>query len=190
MKRGTFVILSGPSASGKNTVFDQLVRQRSDIVRVVTTTTRTPRPNERDGVDYYFCTRAQFEEELKQGALLEHNYYDENYYGLTARELQQKLGEHPVVFAIVDINGARRLREQNLGAHSVFLMPPSEEVLRERISTRGENTPEEVERRMQTARIEMQAADEFDFVVVNDKLDQAVADLRSIVETLTSDSNS
>ncbi len=160
---GKLIILSGPSCAGKNTVFEYL--DAKGYGRVITTTTRGMRTNEKDGVDYYFITRELFEKRLEDGEFIEHNEYDGNLYGVSCGELEKVLSEDRAVFAIVDVNGAKAIKSRYPDAVCIFLLPPSFEELRRRMVKRGENTPEEIERRLEIARNEV-----FEGVVLSDLL--------------------
>jgi guanylate kinase len=149
----------------------------------VSATTRDPRPGEKDGVDYHFLSPDEFEERVEADDFLEWAEYAGNRYGTLRSELERDA--HPLVLEI-EVQGARQVRARVGDAVSVFIAPPSEEALRTRLVGRGSDSPEQIERRLNTAWTELAARDEFDHVIVNDDLDAAVDELSRLVATITS----
>jgi guanylate kinase len=149
----------------------------------VSATTREPRPGEEDGVDYHFLTHEEFQQRIDADDFLEWAEYAGNRYGTLRSELERDA--HPLVLEI-EVQGARQVRGRVRDAVSVFIAPPSEEALRTRLVGRGSDSPEQVERRLQTAWTELAARNEFDHVVVNEDLDAAVEELSQLVATITS----
>jgi guanylate kinase len=147
----------------------------------VSATTREPRPGEEDGVDYRFLSPEEFEERIDNEEFLEWAEYAGNRYGTLRSELDRDA--HPLVLEI-EVQGARQVRSRVRDAVSVFIAPPSEEALRTRLVGRGSDSPEQIERRLETAWNELAARDEFDHVVVNDDLDAAVEELSRLVATI------
>jgi guanylate kinase len=180
---GRVVVLSGPSAVGKSTLVRCLLERIPDLHFSVSVTTRAPRPDEVDGVDYHFVTPARFQQLIEQDALLE---WAEIHGGLhRSGTLAQPVRDatasgHPVLIE-VDLAGARAVKEAMPEALTVFLAPPSWETLKARLLGRGTETPEVIERRLQTARAELAAQDDFDEVVVNSRLETACAELVSLL---------
>ena len=148
----------------------------------VSATTREPRPGEEDGVDYRFLSPEEFQEKVDADEFLEWAEYAGNRYGTLRSELERNA--HPLVLEI-EVQGARQVRARVRDAVSVFIAPPSDEALRTRLVGRGSDSPEQIERRLQTAYGELAARDEFDYVVVNDDLDAAVEELSELVATIT-----
>lgn len=181
--RGRVVVLSGPSAVGKSTVVRCLRERIPDLHFSVSATTRAPRPGEVDGVDYHFVSPAQFQRLIDDGALLE---WAEIHGGLqrsgTLAEPVRAAtaGGFPVLIE-VDLAGARAVKRAMPEALTVFLAPPSWEDLQARLVGRGTETPEAIQRRLETARVEMAAQDDFDRVVVNSRLESACAELVSLL---------
>ena len=147
----------------------------------VSATTRTPRPGEREGVDYRFLSADEFEEHVTAGDFLEHATYSGNRYGTLREEVERRLRAGRPVVLEIDLQGARQVRAAMPEAVGVFIAPPSRGALRARLTGRGTDTPEEMERRMQTAERELEAQPEFSHVVVNDRLEEATNELGRIV---------
>jgi guanylate kinase len=187
---GRVVVLSGPSAVGKSTLVHCLRERIPDLVFSVSATTRAPRPDEVDGVDYHFVTPARFQQLIDDGDLLE---WAEIHSGLhRSGTLAQPVREataagHPVLIE-VDLAGARAVKRAMPEAISVFLAPPSWEALEARLIGRGTETPEVIERRLTTARTELAAQHDFDEVVVNSQLETACAELVSLLVATAPDS--
>lgn len=170
------MVLAGPSAVGKSTVVRGLRQTVPDLYFSVSMTTRAPRPGEEDGVDYLFVSDDDFTRHVEAGDMLE---WAEIHGGLQrsgtpAGPVRSALESNRPVLVEVDLEGARNVKNVLPNAHTVFLMPPSWEVLVHRLTGRGTEPPEVVERRLSTAREELAAKDEFDHIVVNDSLDNAV----------------
>ncbi|QXF80337.1 guanylate kinase [Rhodococcus pyridinivorans] len=182
-RRGRLVVLAGPSAVGKSTVVRLLRSRIPDLHFSVSATTRDPRPGEVDGVDYHFVGRAEFDRMIEAGELLEwadiHGGLQRS--GTPAKPVLDTLAEGHPVLVEVDLAGARAVRAAMQDAVLVFLAPPSWEVLVERLTGRGTETDEVVARRLDTARSELAAQDEFDVVIVNDDVDRACDELVSLL---------
>jgi guanylate kinase len=175
------LVITGPSGVGKGTLIRLLLDRFSRMALSVSATTRRPRPGETAAVDYHFLSPEEFQERVDAGDFLEWAEYAGNRYGTLRSELNR--GAHPLVLEI-EVQGARQVRERVPEGASVFIAPPSEEALRTRLIGRGSDTPEQIERRLEVAREELAARDEFDYVVVNDDLDAAVAELTRLVATI------
>jgi guanylate kinase len=147
----------------------------------VSATTRAPRPGEQDGVAYHFLTRDQFRERVDSGDFVEHANYSGNCYGTLQSELDGRLADGIPVVLEIELQGARQVREKMPEAVQVFIAPPSREALRARLLGRGTDSPEEVDRRLETADAELAAQAEFTHVVVNDRLEDAVEQLVAVV---------
>ena len=174
-------VITGPSGVGKGTLIRGVMDRVGDLELSVSATTRAARAGERDGVDYHFLSREQFDRLLAAGEFLEHADYAGNRYGTLRSELEDRLGAgHPVVLEI-EVQGARQVREAMPEALQVFIAPPSLEALRARLRGRGTDDVEEVERRLEVAEGELAAQPEFGRVVVNDRLEEALEQLTEIV---------
>jgi guanylate kinase len=180
-------VLSGPSGCGKDTVIKCLKMVRDDIFLSVSCTTRAPRENEREGVDYYYITSEQFRQMIEDGEILEYNFYAGNYYGTSRQELDRGLAEGKIMVLVIDVNGAHTVRRLYPDATLVFLLPPSIEVLRQRIAGRG--LTNDVEERMKIAIAEIADADNFDYRLVNDDLETCVNELSAIIDTVMNKAN-
>ena len=174
-------VITGPSGVGKGTLIRGLRARIPELELSVSATTRAPRPGEADGVDYVFLDQAEFERRVQAGDFVEHARYSGNRYGTLRSELETRTRKgHPVVLEI-EVQGARLVREAMPEAVQVFIAPPGEESLRTRLIARGTDDPASVEARLETARRELEAQGEFRHVVVNDRLEDAVAELEGIV---------
>ena len=189
--RGQLVVLAGPSAVGKSTVVSGLRSAVPDLYFSVSMTTRAPRPGEVDGKDYFFVTPEHFQGRIDRGEMLEwadiHGGLQRS--GTPAGPVQEAMGAGRPVLVEVDLAGARNIKRLLPEAQTVFLAPPSWEVLVQRLTGRGTETPEVIERRLTTAREELDAQGEFDTVVVNDDVDAAVATIAGILQGTSSNNN-
>jgi guanylate kinase len=177
---GVFVI-TGPSGVGKGTLIRGLMECLDGLELSVSATTRAPRPGERDGVDYHFLTREEFDRRVAAGEFVEHADYAGRSYGTLRSELDERLRESTPVVLEIEVQGARQVRAAMPEAVQVFIAPPSLEALRARLIGRGTDDRAEVERRLRVAEQELQAQPEFGYVVVNDRLDDAITELTAIV---------
>ncbi|REJ10836.1 guanylate kinase [Halobacillus trueperi] len=180
-QKGILFILSGPSGVGKGTVRKALFEQSTDLRYSISMTTRDPREGEVDGVDYFFKSRDEFEKLISQGQLIEHAEYVGNYYGTPRQYVEQTLNEGKDVFLEIEVQGALKVRENFPEGVFVFLIPPSLEELKDRIVNRGTETEDKVKNRLKAAKEEIDMMDAYDYVVVNDQIDNAVTKVKSIV---------
>jgi guanylate kinase len=174
-------VITGPSGVGKGTLIRGLLERVPELELSVSATTRTPRPGERDGVDYHFLTRDQFEGRAAAGSFVEHASYSGNRYGTLRSELERRIDAGAPVVLEIEVQGARQVREAMPDAVAVFIAPPSREALRARLVGRGTDAPEQVDERLRTADRELEAQPEFGHVVVNDRLEEATDQLVDIV---------
>jgi guanylate kinase len=174
-------VITGPSGVGKGTLIRTLRERVPELELSVSATTRRPRVGETHGVDYHFLTDEEFQQRVEQGDFVEHADYAGRRYGTLRQELETRgAGNRPVLLEI-EVQGARQVRETMPEAVQVFIAPPTEEALRTRLVGRGTDSSEEVARRLDTAREELAAQGEFPHVVVNDRLEDAVAELEALV---------
>ena len=174
-------VITGPSGVGKGTLIRGVMDRVGDLELSVSATTRPPRVGEVDGVDYHFLTRQQFDRRVAAGEFLEHADHAGNHYGTLRSELEDRLRAGRPVVLEIEVQGARQVREAMPEALQVFIAPPSLEELRTRLIARGTDDAEEVERRLRVAEGELAAQPEFRHVVVNDRLQEALARLTEIV---------
>jgi guanylate kinase len=174
-------VITGPSGVGKGTLIRGLMEQLPDLQLSVSATTRAPRPGEREGVDYHFLSREEFERKVSAGEFVEHAGYAGRSYGTLRSELEERVRAGAPVVLEIEVQGARQVRASVPDAVQVFIAPPSLEVLRTRLIGRGTDDPEEVERRLRVAAEELTAQPEFAHVVINDRLEDALAQLTAIV---------
>jgi guanylate kinase len=176
------VVLTGPSGAGKDSVLARLKSLRRPYHFAVTATTRPPRENERDGVDYFFVSPSRFQEMLDRGELLENAVVYGFRYGVPRTPIRRALAAGKDVIFRADVQGARYIKSVAPGATTVFVTVPSEGELDRRLRARGTDSPEQLELRLRTAKSEMASAGEFDHTVVNDDLDRCVAEVEWILE--------
>ncbi len=178
---GFLLVLSGPSGVGKSSIGDLLLEDPG-IVRSVSATTRPARGGERNGVDYFFLDPPEFEERAQLGGFLEHATFGKSRYGTPRPFVEGRVCEGKVVPLVIEVQGARQVRDAGLPQHSVFVRPPSWAALEERLRGRGTDTPEEIARRLEIARGELSAAAEFEAVVINRDLRQAAREVKALVD--------
>jgi len=174
-------VITGPSGVGKGTLIRTLLERIPELELSVSATTRAPRPGERDGVDYHFLDDAEFERRVQAGDFVEHAGYSGRRYGTLRSELERRTGRGAPVVLEIEIQGARQIRRTMPEAVRIFIAPPTEDALRNRLVGRGTDDAEQVEARLRTAREELAAQGEFPHVVVNDRLDDAVEALEEVV---------
>ena len=178
---GNLIVVTAPSGAGKTSLVGELLERDSNVRLSMSYTTRAPRPGEVEGVDYYFVSRARFEEMITRGEFLEHADVYGNYYGTSRKWIEQELGgEHDVLLEI-DWQGARQVRALFPHMVGVFVLPPSLEALRTRLEGRGKDPPEAIARRLAGARDEVSHVLEFEYIIVNERFEDAVMDLIAIV---------
>lgn len=183
-RRGMMLVLSSPSGAGKTTLARRLLQRDKSISMSVSVTTRNPRPGEVDGVDYHFLTKAQFDQRVQGGDLLEHATVFGNSYGTPRGPVEEVLSAGRDVLFDIDWQGTQQLREKaREDVVSIFILPPSRAELEHRLSSRGQDSPEVVARRMAQANGEISHWAEYDYVIVNDDLDAAERRIVTIVES-------
>ncbi len=175
-------MLSAPSGSGKTTVLRELLKVEKHAVRSISATTRSRRPGERDGRDYWFWSRRRFLRGIRQGQFLEWAKILNHWYGTPRRPVEQALKSGRNVFLGIDVQGAWQIRKRGFPATTTFLLPPSLKTLGERLRHRGTEAPRQIQERLRLARIELREVSRYDYAVVNDRLKEAVAAIRTIVQ--------
>ncbi|MEO6527615.1 MAG: guanylate kinase [Gemmatimonadaceae bacterium] len=176
------LILSAPSGGGKTTIARMLLERRADLGYSVSCTTRAPRPSELAGRDYYFISRAEFLDMREQGAFAESAEVHGNLYGTLRREVERVLGGGQHVVMDIDVQGAVQFMRAFPQSVTIFILPPSAEVLLERLRSRKTESPAQLAARLQSALQELQQVGEYEYVVVNDDLERAVSSVESIVD--------
>jgi guanylate kinase len=174
-------VITGPSGVGKGTLIRGLLERVPELELSVSATTRAPRPGEQGGTDYHFLDPEEFARRVEAGDFVEHATYSGSRYGTLRSELEDRLREGIPVVLEIEVQGARQVRQAMPEAVAVFIAPPSHEALRTRLVGRGTDAAEQIEQRMQTAERELEAQPEFARVVVNDRLEDATAELEQIV---------
>jgi guanylate kinase len=174
-------VITGPSGVGKGTLIRGLLERVPELGLSVSATTRSPRPGERDGEHYHFLSPEEFDRRVDDGEFVEHATYSGRRYGTLRSELEGRLARGEPVVLEIEVQGARQVREAMPAAVLVFIAPPSRDALRARLVGRGTDPPEQVQQRMETAEVELEAQPEFSRVVVNDRLEQATDELERIV---------
>ncbi len=182
-KQGLLVIISAPSGAGKDTIIKRLLKALPGSALYVTATSRPARPAEVQGRDYYFYTPEKFREAIEEGLFLEWSMVHDDYKGVRQDALAETLRQHDVVIVKPDPQGMRKLKAKLAEALTIFIMPPSIESLRRRLTKRGTESPESLELRLRNAQIEMAAAPEYDHVVVNEdgKVDDTVNKIKNVI---------
>ncbi|WP_018111340.1 guanylate kinase [Thermus igniterrae] len=178
--RGRLFVMTGASGVGKGTVRAKVL-ERTRLFYSISMTTRAPRPGERDGVDYYFVDRPTFEALLQEDGFLEHAEYVGHLYGTPRAPVERALARGEDVLLEIEVQGALQVRERVPEAVLIFLLPPSLSELKRRLVYRGKDSPEKIQKRLEQAEWEIQNAHLFDYVVVNDVLEEAVADFLAIL---------
>jgi guanylate kinase len=174
-------VITGPSGVGKGTLIKRLLERVPDLALSVSATTRAPREGEVDGTDYHFLTEEQFQERRDAGDFLEFATYSGKHYGTLNSELERCLDKGRSVVLEIEVQGATQVRASKKDSIQIFIAPPDESVLRERLSGRGTDSAEAIDRRLETAKGELAQQDDFNHRIVNDDLDHATAELESIV---------
>ena len=177
--RPRLYVIAAPSGAGKTTLVHAAVTQNPELRFSISYTTRKKRRNEADGVDYFFVKKKEFRKLRKDGALLEYARVFDNYYGTSREQVEQYLADGHSVLLEIDWQGARQVRKSMPDCVSIFIMPPSVEELERRLRDRGTDTAKVVERRLRDAVADMQHWHEFDHVIINDDLEQAIESLNA-----------
>ena len=180
-RRGIVFVLSAPSGAGKTSISKRVVAAMPDVVQVVTCTTRAPRPGERDGREYYFLSRQAFEQHIAAGDFLEWAQFHGQLYGTLRQSVGATTAAGQDVLLVIDVQGAASMRQLPLDSVGVFILPPSYEVLRVRLIARKSESLDDLALRLRNARGEIEHYREFDYVILNDEVERASAQLAAIV---------
>lgn len=180
MAKGLLIVVSAPSGCGKGTILAEVLKN-DNFYYSVSATTRSPREGEQDGVNYHFLTREGFEELIENDGVLEYASYCGNYYGTPRKAVYDKLEEGKDVILEIEVQGAMKIKERCPEAVFIFILPPSVETLRHRLEKRGTETADVIQKRVNEAAGEISKAFDYDYVIVNDDLDEAVKDFLNVV---------
>lgn len=181
--KGLLIVVSGPSGAGKDTICQKLIKENSNIWMSVSMTTRKPRPLEKDCVDYFFVSSEEFENKINDNTFLEYASYNDNYYGTPKDKVEEKLNEGKDVILVIDINGAINIKKIIPSALFIFIMPPDMETLKNRLIGRKTESKDKVVQRFITAYNEVNNYKKYNYVVVNDKVEDAVNKVKSIIQS-------
>lgn len=180
-KNGKLYVFTGPSGTGKGTILSHVLKQDKRLFLSVSATTRAPREGETHGKHYYFLDKQTFEDKINKGEFLEHAQYVGNYYGTLEQPVNEQLKSGNDVVLEIEVQGAMQIHEKRPDAVMIFVAPPSIEELERRLIGRGTENAEKIAARMKTAEEELKQSDKFDYIIVNDDLDCAIADLLAIL---------
>ncbi|MDO5018955.1 MAG: guanylate kinase [Lachnospiraceae bacterium] len=180
-RKGILIVVSGFSGAGKGTLMKKLMEEYDNYALSISMTTRNPRPGEEDGREYFFVTKEQFEEKIGQDGLVEYASYCDNYYGTPRVYVEQQLEAGKDVILEIEIQGALKIKEKFPTALLLFVMPPSAKELRRRLTGRGTETQEVIDQRMHRAMEEAQGIEQYDYIVINDQLEECVKELHAII---------
>lgn len=181
--KGLLIVVSGPSGAGKDTICQKLIKENSNIWMSVSMTTRKPRPLEKDGIDYFFVSSEEFENKINDNTFLEYASYNDNYYGTPKDKVEEKLNEGKDVILVIDINGVINIKKIIPSALFIFIMPPDMETLKNRLIGRKTESKDKVVKRFITAYNEVNNYKKYNYVVVNDKVEDAVNKVKSIIQS-------
>ena len=179
--KGIIIVVSGFSGAGKGTIMKELISRYDDYALSVSATTRDPRPGEEHGREYFFVSNEEFEKLISENGLIEHAGYVNHYYGTPRKFVEDKLNEGKDVILEIEIQGALQIREQYPDAVLLFVMPPSAKALRERLVGRGTEDLDVIEKRLKRAQEESVGIEKYDYIVINDDLDECVERVHGII---------
>ncbi len=182
MNKGVLLIVSGPSGAGKGTICAEYMKRNPGAFLSVSATSRQPRPGDREGVTYYFKTREEFEGMIEGNELFEYAEFVGNYYGTPKAPAEKAIADGRDVILEIEVQGGFKVKEANPDAVMVFVLPPSMEILKERLSGRNTEAPEVIEKRIGEATRELSCLGGYDYIIINDDLDDAVSCLETIAQ--------
>ena len=183
-KKGTLILFSGPSGVGKDTVLEVVLNKNKDLQKSISLTTREIRDNEIDGNDYYFISREAFDDMIKNNEVLEFAQYGKNFYGTPKAPIDKWLSEGKTIILKIEVQGAKKIKELYPDAVGIFIMPPSMDELEKRLRFRGTESEDDIQRRLDIAKSEIEKSVDYDYLVVNDEIDLASDNVLNIVKAL------
>lgn len=180
--KGILIVVSGFSGAGKGTLMKQLVHAYDNYALSVSMTTRKPRPGEQEGREYFFVNREEFEEKITNNGLVEYAQYCDNYYGTPREYVEKQLEKGKDVILEIEIQGALKIKEKFPTALLLFVMPPGAAELKRRLEGRGTESPEVIGKRLMRASEEAEGIENYDYIVINDKLEECVSQMHSLIQ--------
>lgn len=180
-KKGLLIVISGPSGVGKDTLVKEYMKTNEAFLSI-SATSRKIRGNEKDGVDYYFLSKEEFEERIDEGDFLEYAIYNECYYGTPKSKIEEILNEGKDVFLVIEVQGGLQIKEKIKNSVLIFILPPSLEVLEERLRNRGSDSNEMIENRLEIALNEIEISKKYDYTIINNDINNAVDKIKLIIE--------
>jgi len=180
-KKGMVIIMSAPSGAGKTSICDAVVKKNKNIVYSISTTTRAPRKGEKNGKEYFFVTEAKFKDEIKQKQFAEWAKVHNNYYGTSKKILESIISKGKDVLLDIDVQGAIKIKKQYKDALMIFIMTPSLKILKQRLIKRNKDTKEVINIRLKNAEKEISYIDKYDYLVINDKLNESIKQVENII---------
>lgn len=188
MKKGMLVVLSGPSGSGKGTVLDKFLKDE-DFSVSISATSRNPRPGDEEGVTYFFKTKEEFEKMIDNNEFFEYAQFNGNYYGTPKEYVLEQINKGKNIILEIEVQGAMQVKAAVPDAVLIFMTTPDINVLRERLEGRQTETQDVIEQRLSTALNEVDYVDSYDYLIINDKLEQTVSDLKAVIDTAKNKTN-
>ena len=181
-KQGQLIVISGPSGAGKDTIVESVIKNNDNIWLSVSATSRPIRKGEKEGINYFYLTKEEFEEKIKDNYFLEYAVYADNYYGTPKEEIIKKLDKGIDVILVIEIEGAKKIKDLIPEALFIFITPPSEKELLKRLSGRKTEDKEKIIKRFNIAYQEINEVTKYNYVVVNDELDEAISKVEAIIK--------
>lgn len=191
ISKGKLYVVSAPSGCGKGTILAEVLKNNDNLFYSVSATTRCPRDGEEDGVNYYFLSVDDFKKEIENGGMLEYAQFCDNYYGTPKQKVLDKLNKGIDVILEIETNGAMQIKKAMNEAILIFILPPSVSELRRRLNKRGTEKQDIIDKRVNEATAEIKRACEYDYIMINDELEKAIADFEAILKAskLTNENN-
>lgn len=182
MGKGRLIVISGPSGSGKTTICNRLLKLLPNMEYSISFTTRAPRHGEKNGRDYFFISKEEFQRHIKNGSFLEYAQVFDNYYGTNKDWVTERINQEKDILLSIDVQGAAQIKKNFPKAILIFLIPPSLKILEERLRRRATDHPEEIEKRLVKAKEEMMQVGNYDYVVINDRVELAIEKIKNIIQ--------